>query len=112
MLTAVRPEKAPCGLMRAQFASVAHGLFAHGCSRVHVVYRHARIRRGLMGVFPYLLPRRILYEIYPQIASRIPNKREILQLSQKIVRATRHSSVREIEQNCTFIFTKADYYCS
>jgi len=39
-LTAVRPEKTSCGLMRTQFACVAHGLFALGCSRVHVVYWH------------------------------------------------------------------------
>lgn len=56
-----------------------------------------------MGVF---LLRGILYMIYSRIASRIPNKREILRLSRRIVRATRNFPVREIEQNCTFILRK------
>lgn len=61
-----------------------------------------------MGVF---LLRGILYVIYPRIASRIPNKREILRLSRRIVRATWNFPVPRNRAKLHVYFAKADYYC-
>lgn len=70
-----------CVSLRVRFACVAHGLFAHGCSRVHVVYRHARIRR-VHGCVP-TSPRGILGGIFPRCLSDTADKRELLRTSRQ-----------------------------